>query len=232
MQTIATQPWPASSVGYEPTGIALTQDGHLLVTLGRANAVAVYRYAGTAAGAGELPRPAADRLLPGRRRDGRQPDRRHQHPRHRRPRSRHSTSTRARAPSPATGHGTHSTTASLTRFTLPSDQDIAQVHRDGVRAERLDRRTTCRRPRGAGRRRPGADAARRPVDHQARLPAGQGEPHLRPGLRRHRRRATATRRWRSSARRSRRTSTRWPTSSVSTTTPTTSAPTRPRATTG
>ena len=47
MQTIATQPWPSSSVGYEPTGITLTEDGHLLVTLGRANAVAVYRYGGT-----------------------------------------------------------------------------------------------------------------------------------------------------------------------------------------
>ena len=47
VQTIATQPWPSSNVGYEPTGIAMTNDGHLLVTLGRANAVAVYRYAAT-----------------------------------------------------------------------------------------------------------------------------------------------------------------------------------------
>ena len=30
---------------------------------------------------------------------------------------------------PVTGHDTHSTTASLTRFTLPSDRDIAQLHR-------------------------------------------------------------------------------------------------------
>ena len=29
-----------------PTGIAMTDDGHLLVTLGRANAVAVYQYTG------------------------------------------------------------------------------------------------------------------------------------------------------------------------------------------
>ena len=43
-QTIATQPWPEASVGYEPDGVTLTNDGHLLVTLGRANAVAVYRY--------------------------------------------------------------------------------------------------------------------------------------------------------------------------------------------
>ncbi|MFL6056713.1 MAG: phosphoesterase, partial [Actinoallomurus sp.] len=44
VQTIATQPWPEASVGYEPTAVTLTDDGHLLVTLGRANAVAVYRY--------------------------------------------------------------------------------------------------------------------------------------------------------------------------------------------
>jgi YVTN family beta-propeller protein len=46
VQTFATQPWPSSKVGYEPTSIAMTGDGHLLVTLGRANAVAVYRYHG------------------------------------------------------------------------------------------------------------------------------------------------------------------------------------------
>ena len=43
VQTIETKPWPESSVGYQPDGIAMTKDGHLLVTLGRANAVAVYR---------------------------------------------------------------------------------------------------------------------------------------------------------------------------------------------
>jgi YVTN family beta-propeller protein len=44
VQTIATQPWPEASVGYEPDGVTLTDDGHLLVSLGRANAVAVYKY--------------------------------------------------------------------------------------------------------------------------------------------------------------------------------------------
>jgi YVTN family beta-propeller protein len=43
-QTIETKPWPESSVGYQPDGIAMTKDGHLLVTLGRANAVAVYQH--------------------------------------------------------------------------------------------------------------------------------------------------------------------------------------------
>ena len=49
---------------------------------------------------------------------------------------------------PATGHGTHGTTASLTRFTLPSDRDIAQRYTDdGLRPERLGQATTSSRPR-------------------------------------------------------------------------------------
>src|SRR5262249_51936162 len=46
VQTIETRPWRSSDVGYAPTSIAMTKDDHLLVTLGRANAVAVYRYHG------------------------------------------------------------------------------------------------------------------------------------------------------------------------------------------
>src|SRR5215475_14598418 len=46
VQTIETKPWPSSNVGYAPTSIAMTTDSHLLVTLGRANAVAVYQYHG------------------------------------------------------------------------------------------------------------------------------------------------------------------------------------------
>jgi YVTN family beta-propeller protein len=44
VQTISTQPWPESKVGYEPDAVTLTADGHLLVPLGGANAVAVYKY--------------------------------------------------------------------------------------------------------------------------------------------------------------------------------------------
>jgi hypothetical protein len=83
VQTIATQPWPEASVGYEPDAVTLTDDGHLLVTLGRANAVAVYRY--TPAGAGQLRRPAPDGLLPRGDHHRRQARRGLQHPRHRRP---------------------------------------------------------------------------------------------------------------------------------------------------
>jgi YVTN family beta-propeller protein len=125
VQTIETRPWPSSDVGYEPDSIAMTNDGHLLVTLGRANAVAVYQYHRDPRQPvnyiGLLPTdyyPATvatvgDQIVV--------------------------TNTRgidARGPAlsfnkgpgtvVATGHGTHSTTASLTRFTLPSDRDIGR----------------------------------------------------------------------------------------------------------
>ncbi|MGR6319897.1 bifunctional YncE family protein/alkaline phosphatase family protein [Micromonospora soli] len=110
VQTIATQPWPEATVGYEPDAVTLTDDGHLLVTLGRANAVAVYRYTTPlepVSYVGLLPTdyfPAEittvgnDVLV---------------------------SNTRgidARRPNNPAGHGTHDTTSSLQRFTLPSDE--------------------------------------------------------------------------------------------------------------
>ncbi|WP_439377184.1 alkaline phosphatase family protein [Amycolatopsis lexingtonensis] len=112
VQTIATQPWPEASVGYEPDGVTLTADGHLLVTLGRANAVAVYRYTRAqepVSYVGLLPTdyfPTAittagpDVLV---------------------------SNTRgidARRPTTAAGHGTHDTTSSLQKFRLPDDHAI------------------------------------------------------------------------------------------------------------
>ncbi|SDT10200.1 alkaline phosphatase family protein [Microlunatus soli] len=124
VQTIETKPWPSSDVGYAPNSVTLTDDGHLLVTLGRANAVAVYQYH-------DDPQEPVNYigLLPTdyypsdiAQSDGKIVV----------------TNTRgidARGPEltfnggpgtvVATGHGTHSTTASLTRFTLPNDQEIA-----------------------------------------------------------------------------------------------------------
>ncbi|WP_353649334.1 bifunctional YncE family protein/alkaline phosphatase family protein [Nakamurella sp. A5-74] len=124
VQTITTQPWSKSTVGYEPTGIAVTQ-GHLLVTLGRANAVAVYGYSGNAqepvSYLGLLPTDyyPADVTVSGgqvvvtntRGIDARGPE---------------LTFTAGPGTVPATGHGTHSTTGSLTKFTLPSDQQISK----------------------------------------------------------------------------------------------------------
>ncbi len=112
VQTIATQPWPEASVGYEPNAVTLTDDGRLLVTLGRANAVAVYRYASPQQPAryvGLLPTDyfPSEITTVGK--------------------NVVVSNTRgidARRPTAATGHGTHDTTSSLTRFTLPDDSVI------------------------------------------------------------------------------------------------------------
>ncbi|MFF3335530.1 bifunctional YncE family protein/alkaline phosphatase family protein [Streptomyces sp. NPDC002888] len=112
VQTIATQPWPEASVGYEPDAVTLTDDGHLLVTLGRANAVAVYRYTTPqepVSYVGLLPTdyfPAEIATV------GNQVV---------------VSNTRgidARRPTTSSGHATHDTTSSLQRFTLPSDSVI------------------------------------------------------------------------------------------------------------
>jgi YVTN family beta-propeller protein len=124
VQTIETRPWPSSTVGYAPTSIAMTSDGHLLVTLGRANAVAVYQYHGDPLQPvnyiGLLPTdyyPATvatvgDRIVVTNTRgiDARGPE---------------LSFNKGPGTVVAVGHGTHSTTGSLTRFSLPSDRDIA-----------------------------------------------------------------------------------------------------------
>ena len=108
-----------------PTASTLTNDGHLLVTLGRANAVAVYRYDGTpqdpVSYIGLLPTDyypadvatAGNQIVVTNTRgiDARGPA---------------ITTYKGQGTVPVTGHDTHSTTASLTRFTLPSDRDIAR----------------------------------------------------------------------------------------------------------
>src|SRR6266702_3270568 len=112
VQTIATQPWPEASVGYEPDGITLTDDGHLLVTLGRANAVAVYRYTRAlepVSYVGLLPAGyfPEDITTVGK--------------------SVLVSNTRgidAFRPTTAGGHNTHDTTSSLQKFTLPDDHAI------------------------------------------------------------------------------------------------------------
>ncbi|MEV7203573.1 bifunctional YncE family protein/alkaline phosphatase family protein [Streptomyces griseoluteus] len=111
VQTISTQPWPEASVGYEPDAVTLTGDGHLLVALGRADAVAVYRYKSPqepVSYLGLLPTDyfpaeittAGTKVVVSNTRgiDARRPD--------------------------SAGHATHDTTSSLTQFTLPSDRVI------------------------------------------------------------------------------------------------------------
>ncbi|HEY0471063.1 MAG TPA: phosphoesterase, partial [Kribbella sp.] len=112
VQTIATQPWPEASVGYEPNGVTLTDDGHLLVSLGRANAVAVYKYNNplepvsyvgllpTDYFPAEIATVGKDIVVSNTR------------------------GVDARRTTTAAGHGTHDTTSSLTKFRLPDDHTV------------------------------------------------------------------------------------------------------------
>jgi YVTN family beta-propeller protein len=125
VQTIETKPWPSSDTGYAPTGIAMTADDHLLVTLGRANAVAVYQYQGDpqepVSYVGLLPAdyyPAdvatvGDQVYVTNTRgiDARGPN---------------LSFNKGYGTTVAVGHGTHGTTASLVRFALPKDKEIAK----------------------------------------------------------------------------------------------------------
>jgi YVTN family beta-propeller protein len=112
VQTISTQPWPEATVGYEPDAVTLTDDGHLLVTLGRANAVAVYRYTSPqepVSYVGLLPTDyfPAEITVVGK--------------------NVVVSNTRgvdALRPDTTGAHNTHDTTSSLTQFTLPSDRVI------------------------------------------------------------------------------------------------------------
>ncbi len=134
VQTIETKPWPSSDVGYAPTSIAMTADDHLLVSLGRANAVAVYQYNGKPQQPvnyiGLLPTdyyPKTIATVGGqvvvtntRGIDARGPN---------------LSFNKGQGTTVAVGHGTHGTTASLTRFTLPKDKDVKKVYTDTVFAQ-------------------------------------------------------------------------------------------------
>ncbi|WP_329484249.1 phosphoesterase [Kribbella sp. NBC_01484] len=116
VQTIATQPWPEATVGYDPNAVTVTDDGHLLVTLGRANAVAVYKYTSAREAVrylgllptdyypSEVTTVGNDVLVSNTRGiDARSP---------------------SNFPPPAWYHGTHDTTSTVQRFALPSDGEI------------------------------------------------------------------------------------------------------------
>ncbi|MFI8536252.1 alkaline phosphatase family protein [Streptomyces aquilus] len=121
VQTIATQPWPEASVGYEPNAVTLTDDGRLLVTLGRANAVAVYRYTSAQQPARYVGLLPTDYFPSGITTVGKQVI---------------VSNTRgvdARRPTTASGHNTHDTTSSLTQFTLPDDKTVRSQTADVFR---------------------------------------------------------------------------------------------------
>jgi len=134
VQTIDTKPWASSDTGYQPTGIALTADNHLLVTLGRANAVAVYQYEGDpqepVSYIGLVPTDyypsdiatVGSQIFVSNTRgiDARGPN---------------LSFNKGVGTTVAVGHGTHGTTASLTRFALPSDKQITKTYTDQVFAQ-------------------------------------------------------------------------------------------------
>ncbi|MEV8566693.1 bifunctional YncE family protein/alkaline phosphatase family protein [Streptomyces sp. NPDC051322] len=112
VQTIATRPWPEASVGYEPDAVTLTDDGRLLVTLGRADAVAVYRYTSPQEPVSYVGLLPTDYFPSEIATVGNQVV---------------VSNTRgvdALRPTTSAGHGTHDTTSSVQHFTLPSDKVI------------------------------------------------------------------------------------------------------------
>ena len=125
VQTIATQPYSGSAVGYAPTGIALTRSGRLLVSLGRANALAVYSWSGDPQDPvgyrGLLPTDyypedvatIGDQVVVTNTRgiDARGPA---------------ITTDKGYGVPVVSGHDTHSTTASLTTFAMPADSSLAR----------------------------------------------------------------------------------------------------------
>ena len=133
VQTIATQPWQGSAIGYQPDAITV-HNGRLLVSLGRANAIAVYKLGESALDpvsyVGLVPTdyypedvfPVGDQIVVANRRgiDARGPL---------------ITFNQGYGTTPATGHGTHGTTASLTRFALPSDTEIRETYTPMVFAQ-------------------------------------------------------------------------------------------------
>src|SRR3954463_5663996 len=134
VQTIETRPWTTSDIGYQPNSIAMTSDDHLLVSLGRANAVAVYQYNGKPQEpvnyVGLVPTDYYPKTLATvgkqivvtntRGIDARGPN---------------LSFNKGQGTTVAVGHGTHSTTGSLTRFTLPKDKDIKKVYTGTVFAQ-------------------------------------------------------------------------------------------------
>ncbi|KUL50464.1 phosphoesterase [Streptomyces violaceusniger] len=111
VQTISTQPWAKAKVGYEPDAVTLTDDGHLLVTLGRANAVAVYKFTSAQEPVSYVGLLPTDYFPSEITTSGNQV---------------YVSNTRGiDARRKATGgHGTHDTTSSVQKFTLPDDSVI------------------------------------------------------------------------------------------------------------
>lgn len=150
VQTINTQPYSGSTTGYQPTAMTVVGN-RLLVTLARANAVAVYKIGASAqepaSYVGLLPTDyfPSDITAKGRRVtvtntrgiDARGDD---------------VTVDKAYGTTTATGHGTHSTTGSLTTFTLPQDRYIPAYTRKVAHQNGWDKKTTATASAAAARK--------------------------------------------------------------------------------
>ena len=141
---------------------------------------------------------------------------------------------RRRHPTSVTGHNTYDDTGTITTLRPAEHVGRWPTHTHQVFVdngwEQLLAATPLARLHGHPGRHPGP--ARRPVDDQARLPDRQGEPHLRPGARRHRQGQQRPHAGPVRRQRSRPTSTRSPPPSGCSTTSTTRARCRRTATTG
>ena len=219
---------PGSTVGSYPTRSRCPIAGHILVSIGRDNALAVYDYHGprtpvrtraccpptSTRSAWPTTRPSARSSSPTTRASA---------PADPRPTTQQGPGYR---PGAAAGQGPQH----LRRHRLGHRVHDAQhggarrLHPPGVRRQRLGRTCWPARPlrNCSGHAAAVIPAqARLPVADQARVPDHPGEPHLRPGPRRHRQGQQRPARWPSSATRSLPTGTRWPTTSGCSTTSTT-----------
>ena len=136
-QTFNVAPLPGSTVGSNPNAIELTPNGNLLVSIGRDNALAVYKFNGESAPRA-VPGPDPDRLLPGQRPVQRRVRAagRHQRQGHRlaRPGSTINAGPNANV---VTGHNTYDDTGSITRFAPPTAGGPRLADPPGLREQRL-----------------------------------------------------------------------------------------------
>ena len=196
-------PLPRAPEGSTPDALAIAPDGKtLFVANADNNCVAVIDIATPSRSQvkGFIPTgwyPTAVAVTPdgkpaGRRRQGKpdqgQPDRAGQ-----RPKAKTESDPVAKTPSPAVTLHRHDALRIAVDRPDPRRQGPGPVHRDGLQELPVFRQAAHRRSLSREDRHP--HQGRRPVADQARALHHQGEPDLRPGLRRHRPGATATRRW-------------------------------------
>ena len=158
MQTVDVNPLPGSTVGSYPNAISMPDPGHVLVSIGRDNALAVYGYSGAhqpLSYEGLLPTDwypvnavydaAIGKVVVTNDKGigARGPE---------------STIDKGPGTTPATGHNTYDDTGSITEFTMPEPGRARRLHPPGVREQRL----------GPAARHPPAEQLQRPRRSRSR----------------------------------------------------------------